>query len=239
MDHTLLDTIPFQPDLPTLKEQLHIRPGSTREEDLELLARQAQQIARPKALYRPVYIDSRDGDVLVMGGIAFTSRVLRVNLEGAHRVFACLATCGRELEAWANAQQDMLARFSADILMEHALGAAWQAMEAHLAQHYHPGKVSTMNPGSLEDWPLTQQRALFTLLGETDKLIGVELTDSYLMLPRKSVSGLIFPTELGFQSCMLCPRENCPGRRAPYQPELTQTRYGMGNPAARSNELIH
>ncbi len=228
----LLDNIPFQPDLPALKQQLHIRPGSSHEADLESLARQAQQIARPKALYRPVYIDARDGDTLVIGGIPFTSRVLRVNLEAAHRVFACLATCGRELEAWANSlanefAQDMLARFSADILMEHALFAAIQAVEAHLVQHYHPGQISTMNPGSLEDWPLTQQRPLFTLLGDTQALIGVELTPSYLMLPRKSVSGLIFPTLVGFESCMLCPREDCPGRRSPYQPELTRSRYGM------------
>jgi hypothetical protein len=226
LDTTFLDNIPFQPDLPALKQQLRIRPGSAHEADLELLASQAQQLARPKAYYRSVYIDSRDGDSLVMEGVSFTSRVLRVNLEPVHRVFISLATCGRELEAWAASQEDMLARFSADILMEHALGVAYRAIEAHLVQHYHPGKVSTMNPGSLEDWPLTEQGPLFTLLGEGAQLTGVELTPSYLMLPRKSVSGIFFPAEVGFESCMLCPRADCTGRRAPYQPELTQTRYG-------------
>jgi hypothetical protein len=227
MDITLLDHIPYQPDLQSLKQKLHIRPGSAQEADLEALARQAQSVARPKSLYKPVYIDAREGDTLTLGGIPFASRVLRVNLEAVHRVFACLATCGRELEAWANAHEDMLERFWADAIMEQALGAAWGAMAEHLARHYHPGTVSTMNPGSLEDWPLTQQKALFTLLGDTRGLIGVELTDSYLMVPRKSVSGIIFPAETGFESCMLCPRENCPGRRAPYQPEMAQTKYGM------------
>lgn len=227
MESTLLDHIPFQPDLDALKQELHIRPGSAHEMDLEIMACQAQEIARPKALYKPVYIDARDGDTVVLSGISFTSRVLRVNLDGAHRVFACLATCGGELEAWASGQGDMLARFWADALMEHALGAAWLAMQEHLVQAYHPGAISSMNPGSLEDWPLTQQRALFTLLGDTQALVGVELTGSYLMVPRKSVSGIIFPTEQGFQSCMLCPREGCPGRRAPNDPKLASAKYQM------------
>jgi hypothetical protein len=68
---------------------------------------------------------------------------------------------------------------------------------------------------------------LFDLLGEGQVLTQVELTPSFLMLPRKSVSGLTFEAETGFESCMLCPREGCPGRRAPYQPELSQSRYGM------------
>jgi hypothetical protein len=227
MEPTLLTDISFHPDLPALKEHLHIRPGSSHEADLEVLARQAESLARPKAFYKPVFIDVREDDTVVLEGISFTSRVLRVNLEKAHRVFACVATCGRELEAWANAQEDMLGRFWAESIMEYAVGAAWGTMQEHLAERYHPGTISTMNPGSLEDWPLTQQRALFALLGDTQALLGVELTDSCLMLPRKSVSGIIFPTETGFQSCMLCPRENCPGRRAPYQPELATTRYEM------------
>ena len=227
MDVILIDPVSFHPDLPALKQELHIRPESSHEADFEALACLAENIARPMAFYKPVFIDSREGDTVILDGISFTSRVLRVNLESVQRVFACLATCGREMEAWANAQEDMLARFWADRLMEHALGSAWQAMEAHLAQRYHPGAISTMNPGSLEDWPLTQQRELFSLFGDTQALLGVELTDSFLMIPRKSVSGIVFPTEIGFQSCMLCPRENCPGRRAPYQPEMAHNKYEM------------
>ena len=227
MDFTLLDNIPFTPDLPALKQELHIRPGSATEKDLETLVEQGSSLARPKAFYKPVYIDSRNGDTLILGGIPFTSRVLSVNLANVHRVFACVFTCGREIDDWAEALDDMLARFWADRLMIHALMAAHQAMEAHLAQHYHPGSISSMNPGSLEDWPLTQQKALFSLLGDTRALLGVELTDSYLMVPKKSVSGIIFPTEVGFQSCMLCPREGCPGRRAPYQPELAHDKYAL------------
>jgi hypothetical protein len=82
-----------------------------------------------------------------------------------------------------------------------------------------------MAPGSLTDWPLREQRPLFALLGDTEALVGVRLTDSCLMLPNKSVSGIRFPTEKHFESCQLCPRPDCPGRRAPYDADLYDRRY--------------
>jgi hypothetical protein len=77
-----------------------------------------------------------------------------------------------------------------------------------------------MNPGSLADWPLTEQIPLFRLIGDVRQATGVYLTESLLMMPRKSVSGFDFPTESSFASCQLCPREKCPNRRAAYDPIL-------------------
>jgi hypothetical protein len=65
-------------------------------------------------------------------------------------------------------------------------------------------------------WPIEQQRSLFALFGDVEALIGVALTESYLMLPTKSVSGVYFETDQSFISCQLCTREACPGRRAKY-----------------------
>jgi hypothetical protein len=39
------------------------------------------------------------------------------------------------------------------------------------------------------------------------------------------VSGILFPTEETFASCQLCPREDCPNRRAPYDAELFERKY--------------
>jgi hypothetical protein len=79
--------------------------------------------------------------------------------------------------------------------------------------------------GAGDDWPITQQMGLFSLFGGREKveeLIGVRLTDTYLMVPIKSVSGLFFPTEVRFESCQICPREHCQGRRAAYSPEMAK-----------------
>jgi len=84
-----------------------------------------------------------------------------------------------------------------------------------------------MSPGSLADWPITQQTQLFTLLGDVEGAIGVQLTDSFLMVPMKSVSGMHFPTEISFHSCSLCPRKECPGRSAPYDEHLWAEKYAQ------------
>jgi hypothetical protein len=67
--------------------------------------------------------------------------------------------------------------------------------------------------------------AAFFLVGDVKQLIGVELTESYLMSPIKSISGLIFPTDVSFVNCPVMPRENCPGRKAPYDEILLHTKF--------------
>ncbi len=46
------------------------------------------------------------------------------------------------------------------------------------------------------------------------------------MIPPTSVSEIIFPSEVRFESCQLCRRGNCPSRQAPFDPNLAQ-RYGI------------
>jgi hypothetical protein len=79
-----------------------------------------------------------------------------------------------------------------------------------------------MSPGSLMDWPLEEQKPLFSLLKGAEKLIGVRLTENLLMIPRKSVSGIFFPTEVTFLSCQLCRREKCEWRKARYNEGLAK-----------------
>ncbi|HNT77677.1 MAG TPA: vitamin B12 dependent-methionine synthase activation domain-containing protein [Anaerolineae bacterium] len=221
----ILDSIPFVPDLPALQTRLRIREGSRHVAELARLAAEAETVARPKALYKLAFIEAKAEDAVVIEGVRFTSRVLRVNLDVAHRVFAYIITCGRELDDWAQAFDDIVHRFWADAIKEMALRTAIQALTQHLNDCYSLGRTAMMSPGSLADWPIQEQRPLFALLGDTRAAIGVALTDSFLMIPDKSVSGIRFPTEESFESCQLCPRETCPGRRAPYDSTLFERKY--------------
>lgn len=225
MDPILLDKIPFQIDIPELLRRLHLEEGSDDAGKVKRLVGEALAIGRPKAMYRAAYIEAKGDDFVIVDGVRFTSRVLRVNLEEAQRVFPYVATCGRELDDWARPIGDLLGSFWAGAIKEAILGSALQALRADLEARFQPGSTSDMNPGSLEDWPMAEQRQLFSLLGDPPATIGVELTDSFLMVPIKSVSGLRFPTEVHFASCQLCPRQQCPGRRAPYDKELYERKY--------------
>ncbi len=189
------------------------------------LAGMAQEIARPKALYRLCRLEKTTADAVIVEGVTLSSRVLRVNLEPVRRVFVGLSTCGREMLQLMNFANDMLERYWVDAIMEMALMAADQALDAHIQQTYRPGPLSSMCPGSIEDWPITEQKPLFDIMGSHAGNAGITLSTSMLMEPIKSLSRIIFPSESRFQSCQLCPMDRCPSRKATYNPELLATRF--------------
>jgi len=225
LESVVLERIPFRIDPEDLGKRLHLKGASPHLREALSLGEEAQRIGKPKATYRAAFIDEKGDDLVVIEGTGFRSRILRVNLDQAQRVFPYVATCGTELEEWAHEIRDTLCRFWAETIKEMALRCAHAALEKDLQDRYRPGNLSRMSPGSLADWPLQEQRPLFGLLGEAVERIGVHLNESLLMIPTKSISGIRFPTEESFESCQLCPREICPNRRAPYDSTLFERKF--------------
>lgn len=222
----VLDNISWKVDVDKLLKRFHLQPGSQDAAKVEALARQAEKIGKPKALYKEAYVEDKGEDFVIVDGVKLTSHILRTNLEQVYKVFPYIVTCGTELDEWSNSIDGILESYWADGIKEMALAEALKAFERHLHENFRPGKTTSMNPGSLQDWPISQQKQLFQILDDPKRYIGVELTESYLMLPMKSVSGIRFATEVGFENCKLCRRENCPGRRVPYDPEFAKS-YGV------------
>ena len=181
----------------------------------------AQRVTRPKGLCRVSYVDARTEDTVTIHDQTFSSHVLRQNLEGIERVFPFVATCGTEIEALLPDRSDIMASYCLDTIMLLAVQTARRHIEKFIKTSYSVGQLSRMAPGSLQDWPLQEQRPLFDLLGDVEGMIGVRLSERYLMTPIKSISGIYFPTEVRFESCQLCSRQNCSGRRAPHDAELS------------------
>lgn len=225
MQAVVLNEIPARLDLDELRRRLHVAEGTPPARELAGLVREAESVARPKALTGLAGVDQRGEEHVVVDGVRFVSRVLAVNLSHANRVFPYLATCGVELDAWAAGFDDVLYRFWSEAIREAALRLAMAAVGDYLERTYAPGNLARMSPGSLADWPIEQQLPLFSLLGEAEARVGVHLTPGLLMVPSKSVSGIRYPTADSFESCMLCPREGCPNRRAPHDRELYDRRY--------------
>ena len=220
----VLEDIPFEVDLGALLDRLHLQQGSDDTKELEALVEVIRPVVKPKAIYKVSYIEERGNDNVKIDGVTFTSRALRTNLDKAERVFPFVATCGREIDELNLTSDDFLKQFWLDQVKEIILGLACSFLNDHLDRKYALGKTSSMSPGSgdVTVWPIEQQRVLFSLFGDVKKLIGVELTDSFLMIPNKSVSGIRFPTEIDFRSCQLCHRKNCPSRSAPFDEILWQ-----------------
>jgi hypothetical protein len=196
--------------------RLRFDPGRAGFESLGDLVRLARNVVDPRGAWDVAFVGARGEREVEVGSVVFLSAVLRKNLETANKVFPYVITIGPELERVAAGQGDLLKQFYleeiANLVLEQA--AAW--LSGHLESRYGVAGLANLSPGSLADWPITEQPKLFELLGDTERLVGVRLNESLLMIPRKSISGLMFPSEEGFVACRLCDRERCQGRKAPY-----------------------
>lgn len=217
-------SIAFQPSFAETVSALNIDPEL--EDEFRDVFDQCLAVARPKAVFclAPVH---QEADETVIGTERFKSRIMRVNLEKVRRAFPYAVSCGRELYDLAQATEDPLERWWIDSFSQYAMRGVDAEMTKALKAAYHLGHTARMNPGSLPEFPITCQRALFRLLDGGADRIGLELTSSCLMLPYKSVSGFVYETEATFENCMLCPRENCPTRRAPYDASMGAKTYRL------------
>ena len=194
------------------------------DEDFQSFSRmldEARSIARPKFAYGIAAVEEKGTDSVIIEGRTIRSKLVRQNLDQTHRVFPYIATCGSELDIWSRAYTDLLENYWADEIKNRALQLAIMAMRQTVKETYFVGQdLSQMSPGSLPEWPLPEQAFLFDLLREEAAAMEVRLTDSFLMVPSKSVSGFYFSSQSHFENCRLCPMPNCPNRRVPYaQPE--------------------
>jgi hypothetical protein len=190
------------------------------------LIEQALSLAEARAVFTTAYVEKKGADQVVIDGRDFRSRVLRKNLQDAGRVFPAVVTIGSRLEDAAHRAKDVLTQYYLDQIGNLILAAAQSHLLRRLCRQYALDRLSWMSPGSLKDWPLDAQRSLFGLLGDGPAAIGVQLTESLLMLPAKSVSGIFFPSASTLFSCRLCPRERCEGRKARYD-EAAAREYGI------------
>jgi hypothetical protein len=225
MDPVIIDKIKFDPPPGKLLKKLRVKKGSGQESLALSLLEEARQIASPKALYRLVGVDQHLENGVVLEGSLMESKVMAVNLSQVHRAFPYLNTSGRELYEWSQSKEDMIERFYAEEISHLALLAAEKHLLDHLKSNYQLARTSSLNPGSLDDWPITAQSSLFELLGDPQQAIGVELTESMLMIPNQSVSGIRYASETDFSNCELCPREKCTHRRAPFNEKMLKEKY--------------
>ena len=216
-----LDNIPITTTIDDVLEKLRIEESDDVAMVTGLFAA-AKEIAKPKVLYKEAFVEEISGNRIRIDGIEFESDVVAANLKDVHRVFAYVCTCGTEADDWSRKEKDYVVSLWLDMVKEMFLHDASNYFKEYLKSSYQIQKLSAVNPGSgnVENWDISQQSLLFALIGDVKEEIGVTLTDTFLMYPIKSTSGLIYPSETDFVNCSLCTRENCQGRRAEFDKEL-------------------
>lgn len=142
--------------------------------------------------------------------------IISKQLRGATSYALFVATAGEEFQAWMDkvkACDDMVLQYIADSLGSCLAERIADYMEQDLGRRLTPEGLKHTNrfsPGYCE-WHVSEQHKLFSLFPVSSPC-GVQLTDSSLMLPIKSVSGII---GIGAEvkkmeySCGICTFERC------------------------------
>ena len=225
MEKFILKNIPVKLRVEKLAKLIHVKPNTRFFDTIDDLVKEAERVALPKGMFAVGFHKSIGDDLTAVENYRFKSRVLKVNLEKVHRIFLFVATCGNELDQWSRNYKDPFEGFAINSIKSIVLKSAIDFIDEHIQNQFDTAKLSRMTPGSLKDWPITEQSTLFKVLGDVESAIGVCLMDSLMMKPEQSVSGIIFPTDIQFESCQLCPRESCPSRRADFEKHLLEKKY--------------
>ena len=214
----------LHPTLDALLKHLHFDEDSVQAEIAEELLDEARKIAAPKTLIKELPVKLGE-ETIFIGDVEIKYPYVRKMLSSSTVVAAYISTCGEELEKWSQTRKgDPLEEFIADAVKLVYLYTIQKPLREAVVKDIFSdsGYLAALNPGSLEMWPISEQKKLFAMLGgecEVKEKIGVTLTDSFLMCPTKSTSGVFFLSEVEYENCELCPRLTCPNRRAKYRGE--------------------
>jgi len=164
---------------------------------------------------------ARGSIAFIEDSIIFQSRIITQLLEHCHQVAIFLVTIGKYLgettsqlakdglilqatvlDAIGSDAVERLADFAQDRIKEIA-----EAQGLVTSRRFSPGYC---------DWNIGQQRMLFYAL--TGNTLGIRLTGECLMIPQKSISGIIgigssIDNVENYNPCKTCTKQDCPGRR--------------------------
>ena len=160
-------------------------------------------------------------NVTIDGEISFSSAIIARLLEQCERVAIFTLTIGSHLEKIVAALAEDGRVLRATVL--DAIGSNAAERVAELVHSLINEEARTMglctsrrfSPGYC-DWDISQQEMVFSAM--KDNSGGVSLSEGYLMLPRKSISGIIGlgrrdSNMANYDPCITCLKRNCTGRR--------------------------
>ena len=169
-----------------------------------------QRYGASKAIIRWAAVDSVFGDETTIEGVTFHSRVVADKLRDTPRVFLSVVTAGNGLENSGEFDDDpFLNTYNGALLFR-----ASRYVVAYMKDKFGFDGSSMLNPGSLPDWPIRNNFALFDIIGNVGE-IGVSLNEAGYIKPWNSGSHIHFSGD-GYQNCSLCKKLDCIGRRAKF-----------------------
>ncbi|MBA7697925.1 hypothetical protein ES703_106597 [subsurface metagenome] len=161
----------------------------------------------------------QEAHVAIKDSVTFESEVIARLLEHCHKAAIFLVTIGDLLEETVGQLAEDRLVVQATVLdaigsvavesvanfVQERVEEVAQAQGLTISRRFSPGYC---------DWDVSQQKMVFqTMKGD---YAGIHLTDGCLMLPRKSISGIIGigPRDVAdYNPCKTCDKHDCVGRR--------------------------
>ncbi len=164
---------------------------------------------------------------VVLGGTYLPSKTLAAHVKGCQEAFLVAFTLGQGVDTLIK-RYELVEMPLVPVLQ--ACAAVYTEEQADLAQEeiqqYAKEQGLYLRPRyspGYGDFALSNPKFLFDAL-QVSKKIGVTLTENYLMLPMKSITGVVGlskdPSLCHVGRCMICSAENCPFRKAAGQENL-------------------
>ncbi len=164
-------------------------------------------------------------DSVSCNGMSFaTGPIITSQLKRSTSLALYVSTVGPRLEQWSGelmAEGDMMRGYIVDAIASEYVEQASVWLEKQIAIHLQTRgwkMTHRYSPGYC-DWPVSEQHKLFSLLPE--KFCGITLTESALMVPIKSLSGIIGlgpEVKRGAFQCSICDLKDCYRRREEPEP---------------------
>ena len=184
----------------------------------------ARLLAAPKGNWEIYDYDCETQTVKTTPPCQLQGEKIGQHLAGCEKIIALTATVGEDIE------EDITRRFangeySSAVLMDAAATAAVEQVADGMEKAITPKMAAQgfllkwrFSPG-YGDWPLEQQPDLLRL-AKTEK-IGVGLTTSMMLTPRKSITAIIglyrkqenSTAKHSPKGCAACSQKNCPSRK--------------------------
>ena len=198
----------------------HISKDAIRETFEECID-DARRLAKPKIAMSVKKLIAQGNDFVEIAGCKFVSKKLSKALNGASHLCLFLVTTGGRIEKAATkymSQGDSLKGYFMDRLGSMAAESLAENTEFDLRKRYRiKGRSVSMrfSPGYC-DWNIEEQFKLAKILKFSKA--GVRLTDGCMMVPKKSISGIIGIGPAGLfkdikPPCVSCGLKTCYYRR--------------------------
>jgi hypothetical protein len=176
---------------------------------------------KPQGSWNTYHYAAANSLIVAQKKVSLNGKLIAKHLENAAEVVVLATTIGPQLEQ-AVEELFRAGDYTAALLLDAAGTAAVEAMTDNLnnlisAQALSRGQdsLSRFSPG-YGDWDITDQHYILDL-AEANK-IGISLTDSCMLIPRKSVTAVIGLVNRGEshqsdycskQGCSVCSQQNC------------------------------